>query len=189
MTPTGDAAAGSLEPVGARLRRAREAAGLALAQVSELTKIPTRMLVLIENGDFAALPARTYATGFTRSYARALGLPEQDFVEAVRAELGLESRADPLPAATFEPGDPARVPTARLAWLAALAGVAVIVAGLFLWRTYYAPAISLPSLLPAAELTTAAAPAVSAPPEPVAPETAPPTEAATAAPPAPTPAA
>lgn len=182
-TSTGDAAANLPDPVGARLRQAREAAGLGLAQVSELTKIPTRMLVLIENGDFAALPSRTYATGFTRTYARALGLDEASFVDAVRAELGLSSRVEPQPAPTFEPGDPARVPTARLAWLAALGAIGVIVAGLLFWRTYYSPAIGLPSLLPAEEATAESRPAPAALPDPQATDSGLPTEAATAAPP------
>lgn len=163
MTPADDAGPASPEPVGTRLRQAREAAGLGLAQLSAATKIPTRMLVLIENGDFAALPARTYATGFTRTYARALGLNEVEYVDAVRAEMGMAGRVDPQPAATFEPGDPARVPTARLAWLAALVGIVVVIAGgLFLWNTYYAPAVSLPSLLPDETVTAEAQPAESA---------------------------
>lgn len=163
MTPAGDAGSGSPEPVGTRLKQAREAAGLGLAQLSAATKIPTRMLVLIENGDFAALPARTYATGFTRTYARALGLDEVEYVDAVRTEMGMAGRVDPQPAATFEPGDPARVPTARLAWLAALGAVAVvIVGGVFLWSTYYAPAVTLPSLLPDETVTAEAQPAAAA---------------------------
>ncbi|MDE2619363.1 MAG: helix-turn-helix domain-containing protein [Sphingomonadales bacterium] len=180
MMTSGDAKSAAPESVGARLRQAREAAGLGLPQVSEVTKIPMRMLVLIESGDFAALPARTYATGFTRTYARALGLDEVAFVEAVRAELGMASRVEAAPAPTFEPGDPARVPTARLAWLAALGAIVVLVAGLFLWRSFYAPAVTLPSLLPAEEASTA--PAAPLPAEPAAATAAPATEAATAGP-------
>lgn len=189
MTLQGGPRTGGVEPVGTRLKRAREAAGLDLAKVSDLTKIPARMLGLIEAGDFAALPARTYATGFTRTYARALGLNEAEYVAAVRAEIGLNGPVDPLPSSTFEPGDPARVPTARLAWLAALGAIAVLVAGWLLWRSYYAPAVSLPSILPDEAATASAAP-----PE-VAPATAwpLPSEAATvvptAAPAAPAPAA
>jgi len=142
--------------VGQRLKAAREAAGLSLAQMSDRTKIPARMLVLIEAGNFAALPARTYATGFTRSYARALGLDEREYVAAVRGELGMEAQAEPSTAQAFEPGDPARVPSARLAWLAAVAALAVLAAGLVLWRTWFAPAVVLPSMLP--EETASAAP-------------------------------
>ncbi len=176
MMTSGDAKAAAPESVGSRLRQAREAAGLGLPQVSEVTKIPMRMLVLIESGDFAALPARTYATGFTRTYARALGLDEAAFVEAVRGELGMASRVEAAPAPTFEPGDPARVPTARLAWLAALGAIVVLVAGLFLWRSFYAPAVTLPSLLPAEEASTA--PAAPLPAEPAVATAAPPVAAA-----------
>lgn len=182
MMPQGDATTGAPESVGQRLKQAREAAGMDLPHLSEITKIPTRMLVLIEAGNFAALPARTYATGFTRTYARALGLDETEYVAAVRAEIGLGGPVEPLAMAAFEPGDPARVPTARLAWLAALGAVAVVIAGLFLWRTYYMPAVNLPSLLPADEATAAeaSAPAIApGPPEPIASGL--PSEAATAA--------
>ncbi len=134
--------------VGPRLKAARESAGLSLAEMSDRTKIPGRMLTLIEAGDFAGLPARTYATGFTRTYARVLGLDEKAMVAAVRAELGMNEQVEPRTAQNFEPGDPARVPTARFAWLAAVAALAVVAAGMVLWRTYYAPAVVLPSLLP-----------------------------------------
>jgi len=143
--------------VGPRLKAARESAGLSLAQVAGQTKIPSRMLVLIEAGDFAALPARTYATGFTRTYARALGLDDALIVADVRAELGMHEAVETRLAPTFEPGDPSRVPSARFAWLAAVAALAVVAAGLF----YYNPAVSLPSLLP--EESASAAPPVAAP--------------------------
>lgn len=136
-----------LESVGARLARAREAAGISRAQLTDITKIPERHLVLIEAGNFAALPARTYAVGFSRSYARAVGLDEAAIVAEVRGELAaLEPEARrTLPA--FEPGDPARVPSGRFAWIAALIALAVILAGFAFWRAYYLPGGTLPSLI------------------------------------------
>ena len=71
--------------VGDRLREARERAGMTLKQLSADTRIPERHLLLIEKGDFAALPAKTYATGFARSYARAVGMDERTTIEDVRA--------------------------------------------------------------------------------------------------------
>ncbi len=136
-----------LEGVGARLARAREAAGISRVELSGITKIPERHLVLIEAGDFAALPARTYAVGFSRSYARAVGLDEAAIAAEVRAELAAiepEVRRS-LPA--FEPGDPARIPSARFAWVAALIAVIVILAGFAFWRSYYLPGGTLPSLI------------------------------------------
>lgn len=162
-----------LDSAGTRLVRAREAAGLTRAQVAAATRIPERHLLAIEQGDYAALPARTYAVGFSRSYAKAVGANDAEIVAAVRADLAV---AEPEPARrqvqTFEPGDPARVPSARFAWLAALAALVVIVAGFALWRSYYAPGGELPSILPAetpvpAPAAAAPAPAVPAPSGPV----------------------
>jgi cytoskeletal protein RodZ len=151
---------------GARLKAAREAAGLSLADIAAHTKIPERLLVLIETGNFAALPAKTYATGFARTYAKAVGLDQQEIVAEVRRELGMSEAVEHRTTANFEPGDPARVPTARFAWVAGLGAILVIGAGLFFWRSYYAPAVTLPSILP--EPTETAVPAPTATPVAVA---------------------
>lgn len=159
-----------LESVGVKLLRAREAAGMARSQMAALTRIPERHLAAIEAGDFRALPARTYAVGFSRSYAKALGLDEAAIAGEVRAELAAqepEVQRRSLP--TFEPGDPARVPSARLAWLAALGTFALFVGGLLLWRGPWTSGGSLPSILPretpapVATAATAPAPASGAP--------------------------
>ena len=62
---------------GAMLAEARAAAKLELAEVSARTRIPQRHLAAIEAGDYAKLPSRTYAVGFSRTYARLLGLDER----------------------------------------------------------------------------------------------------------------
>lgn len=155
-----------LDKVGVRLRRAREAAGLSRAQVAANTRIPERHLMAIEVGDFAALPARAYAMGFSRSYARAVGLDETAIANDVRDELdGVEHVRDPRATPTFEPGDPARVPSGRFALIAALAALIVIAAGSVLWRSYYAPAVELPPItqaIPEATLPDGGEPDVSA---------------------------
>lgn len=135
-----------VETAGQVLCRAREAAGFARAQVAEITKIPERHLLAIEQDDFAALPARAYAVGFSRTYARALGLDEAEIARMVRARLD-GARTEPAPrAATFEPGDPARIPSSAFAWLAAALAIGVIVAGFMFWRSYYSPAAELPPI-------------------------------------------
>jgi cytoskeleton protein RodZ len=153
-----------LESVGARLMRAREAAGMSRAQLAAITRIPERHLSAIEAGDFAALPASTYAVGFSRSYAKALGLDEAAIALEVRAELtALAPEVSRRGIPTFEPGDPARVPSGRLTWLAVFGVVAVILAGLLLWRTPWNPGGSLPSIMPE---PTPAAPISAAPAAP-----------------------
>lgn len=134
---------------GERLMHAREEAGLSRAEITARTRIPERHLEAIERGDFAALPARAYAVGFSRTYAREVGLDEAEIVREVRSELGMAPpEADRRPAQAFEPGDPARVPSARLSWVSALVALAVVLVGAVLWRSYYAPAVVLPSLVP-----------------------------------------
>lgn len=101
---------------GDRLRLAREAAGLSLADVATRTRITQRHLAAIEKSDFSELPGRTYVTGFARAYARAVDLPEAEIGAAIRRELEEDAYgARPLYEA-YEPTDPARLPTARLTW-------------------------------------------------------------------------
>ena len=135
-----------LETAGQVLCRAREAGGFTRAQVAELTKIPERHLLAIEQDNFGALPARAYAVGFSRTYARALGLDEAEITRMVRAELD-GAAAEPVSrAATFEPGDPARIPSSAFAWIAGILALGVVVAGFMFWRSYYSPAAELPPI-------------------------------------------
>lgn len=156
-----------LDNAGARLLRARENAGLSRAEIAAITKIPERHLAAIEVGDFSALPARPYAVGFSRSYAKALGVDENEIVAQVRSELAEQEPAEPRRVVqTFEPGDPARVPGGRLVWLSLLGIVAVLGAVFFLYRSMVTPGMSLPSIVsdetPAA-VATDAAPVAAAP--------------------------
>ena len=136
-----------LETAGARLARAREAAGISRAQLSGITKIPERHLIAIESGNFAALAARAYAVGFSRSYARAVKLDEAAIAAQVRAELAAHEPEVRRTLPAFEPGDPARLPNRRLAWLAALAALVVVIGGFAIWGSQYLPGGSLPSLI------------------------------------------
>ena len=117
---------------GAMLRRAREEAGLSLADIAARTRIPTRQLEVIEAGAFASLPSRTYAIGFARTYARALGLNENEVTKAVRAELGDTGEARSYVPGDMEPGDPAKLPSRGLAWAGGAAAL-VLMIGLFAW--------------------------------------------------------
>ena len=137
-----------IEPVGpgAQLRIAREAAGLSLDDIGAETRVPIRHLELIEAEAFDELPARTYAIGFSRSYAKAVGLDQNHIAELVRSELAASRRRDARLESNFEPGDPARVPSGKLG-LFSLAAIVLLLAGLFVfYRTFFAPAGELPPL-------------------------------------------
>ena len=153
--------------VSAQLRAARDAAGLSRKDIADRTKIPERHLIALEEGDFASVGGRAYAIGFTRSYARAVGLNDAEIAAELRAELGASgSDDDRRQTAKFEPGDPSRIPGRGTAWIAALGALAVIIAGFTLWRSYSAPPVELP---PLSQEEVAAAPSES--PVPVAPAT------------------
>lgn len=133
--------------IGARLREARESRGLTLEQLAAETRIPQRHLQTIEAGDFAALPARTYAVGFSKTYAKAVGLDENEVLANVREELEAQQPPPRHRPASFEPGDPARVPSGGFVWLVVAALALLVVGGFFFMRTLFAPAAELPSLV------------------------------------------
>ena len=156
------------------LRAAREAAGLDIKQLSLATRVTTRHLEALERGDYAAFPGRPYALGFARSYARAVGLDEKAVAEEVRGELDrLAPPPPPRPINQFEVGDPAKTPSRLTGWLAAGLAVAIGLAGLVFWRSYYLPSAALPSLVnleetrPAPSQVPSAAPAAA--PQPAGP--------------------
>lgn len=138
--------------VGGRLKAAREAKGMSLADVSAALRVSERHLRMIEDGAFTDLPARTYAVGFTRSYARLVGLDEAAAVEEVRGILdAVQHDQFRRTGSSFEPGDPARVPSARLGWISALAVLLLLVGGAMFYRSFFSPAEDLPPLTNPAE--------------------------------------
>jgi len=80
---------GERELIGARLNQARMTANLALQDIADRTKISLRFLKAIENDDFSALPGRAYIFGFTKAFARAVGLDEESLVTALREKMQL----------------------------------------------------------------------------------------------------
>jgi cytoskeleton protein RodZ len=62
-------------PLGLRLRRAREAAGLSVPEVAEKLRLKAATVEAIEREDFDALGATVYVRGYYNSYARLVGVP------------------------------------------------------------------------------------------------------------------
>ena len=65
---------------GARLRAAREAAGLTLDQAAQQLKLAPRQVKALEEEDFEHLPGRTFTRGFVRNYARLVNLDAHDLL-------------------------------------------------------------------------------------------------------------
>ncbi len=72
--------------LGDGLRIAREHSGRSLAELSSLTRVPSRYLTALEQNDFSTLPNRVFSIGYVRAYAGSLGLDEQLAVERFKRE-------------------------------------------------------------------------------------------------------
>ncbi len=69
-----------MEPLGQFLKRQREMREISLTQVSKETKIAANWLELIETDRWDGLPGKAFTRGFLRSYARAIGLDQEDIL-------------------------------------------------------------------------------------------------------------
>lgn len=133
--------------VGDRLRAAREAKRLEISHIAAETRIPERHLQSIEEGRFDRLPSRTYAIGFARTYARAVDLPEEEIASEVRAELAEGHVHASAIAGGMEPGDPAKLPSAGLAWFGGFAALVFAVGAVFFYNTYFGAGTGPASLI------------------------------------------
>ena len=149
-----------METAGSRLQAARKAAGLSRSDIAARTKIPERHIGSIEAGDYDALAGRSYATGFSRTYARAVGLDAETIVQMVRHEMGRGQHDERRVAPTFEPGDPSRIPGHSVVWIGIAGALVVVIGAFFFWRSFWFPAAELPSLLPSETPAAKTAPAV-----------------------------
>jgi len=73
--------------VGARLRMAREAQGLAIDDVAQSLKFAPRQIEFLEQDRFDRLPGPTIARGMVRNYARLLNLAPEPLLERMGERL------------------------------------------------------------------------------------------------------
>lgn len=156
--------------VGERLRAARIAAEMDLSDVAAKTRVPMRHLEAIERSDYDALPSGTYAMGFARSYARAVGADEAALGRDLRLELGRAPPETP-DAPSYQPADPARVPSRMLAYTTAVLGVLLVGGYVYISNQRYEPppfAVDPPPVDASTPTATAPAAAPVATPAPAA---------------------
>lgn len=163
------------ESVGDSLRLAREQQGLDLSEIASRTRVPLRHLEALEAGSYNSLPSPTYATGFVKAYARAVGLDEVAITRRVRDELANSGPRAPE-YQPYQAPDPARVPSRGLAVVTLGIAIAIIIlAGLWYGGILQRNGATTVAA-PAADAPIAAAPATGAAPAPVpGPSAAPPT--------------
>lgn len=118
-----------LETVGQDLRAARLRRGDDLATVSRALKIRKDHLEALEEDRFEALPGRTYAVGFVRSYADYLGLDPLQCVERFKSEIAGRTDIQPTVGPPPDP-DTVRLPQG---WVV----IGVVVLGLIVYGAYH----------------------------------------------------
>jgi cytoskeletal protein RodZ len=69
-----------MESIGDFFKQVRETKGLTIDEVASKTRIRSDFVKALEEGNFAKLPDQVFARGFVRSYARSLGLDEEDAI-------------------------------------------------------------------------------------------------------------
>ena len=67
---------------GRQLRAAREAAGLSVTEVNARIHLTREVVAALEAGEFVQIAAPVFVRGHLRSYARLLGVPEQEILAA-----------------------------------------------------------------------------------------------------------
>jgi hypothetical protein len=134
--------------IGASLREARLRQELDFPELEERTKIRPKYLRALEDERFEILPAPTYVRGFLRSYAEALGLDGQPFVDEYNSRFAvaeddapLRARRVPAPARRDRERRESRI--AALALLAIAVATALVIAA---WRFGGPEAQSVPGL-------------------------------------------
>lgn len=77
-----------MESVGEFFRQVRETKGLTVDEVASKTRIRSDFVKALEDGNFSKLPDQVFARGFVRSYARSLGLDEEDAIQRFAKSAG-----------------------------------------------------------------------------------------------------
>ena len=115
--------------IGSSLREARTRQGLDFPELEQLTKIRPKYLRALEDEQFEILPAPTYVRGFLRSYAEALGLDGQPFVDEYNSRFAVGDDDVPVRVRRApQPRSRDRSPRESRIAVLALLGIAVVTA-------------------------------------------------------------
>jgi cytoskeleton protein RodZ len=98
-----------VDTLGHELRRRREELNIELRDVAEATRVGVRFLHAIEADDFSALPGGIYARSFIRSYAKHIGMDEEEAVNRYRKQTNQieDQMNEPQPQRDF-PSEPSQ---------------------------------------------------------------------------------
>lgn len=89
--------------LGEKLRQAREARGISISEVAEQTRISSLYIKSIEEDDYRALPGGIFNKGFVKSYAKYVGIDEQEALQDYGALVGIQNVQKPEDMKTYRP--------------------------------------------------------------------------------------
>ncbi len=69
------------QTLGEKLKQAREERGISISEVADQTRISAHYLDCIENDDYRTLPGGIFNKGFVKSYAKYVGVDEQEALQ------------------------------------------------------------------------------------------------------------
>lgn len=119
------------DPIGLRLRQAREQQALSVAQVGQQLKLPVAIIEAMERDDWARLGAPVYVRSYLGSYLRLVGLPES------LAEQAAQGKPTPQLVPMGSRSRMRRVLDQSLRNAVYLLMTAVLVVPVVLWARYY----------------------------------------------------
>lgn len=114
--------------IGSSLREARDRQGLDIPELELRTKIRAKYLRALEEEQFDQLPATTYVKGFLRTYADALGLEGQLYVDEYNSRFVAGEDEVDLRPRRVAPGRPPRRRREGGVVLVALGAIALVTA-------------------------------------------------------------
>ena len=136
-----------MSSVAEQLCQARQAKGLTIQQVAEITKIRSDHLRALEEGNFEMFSAPVYVRGFIRTYSTLLKLDVPALMQALDSELGqIQKFRDTGPLSSHKHGlvDWLMLQLSKLDWRKTLVvlGVIVVLGGIAVswiaWRHHRA---------------------------------------------------
>jgi len=132
--------------LGAKLKEAREAKGLDVKQTAKALRFKPEMLVALESDDYTDMRSEVFARGYLKSYARLLGLSEDEVLTEFDAENYAETIASHKP--EFIEPEPYAIKNTSFRWFSYL--LLIVLIGLVVWWLHnHAESSKIISNLPA----------------------------------------
>src|SRR5262249_9796539 len=142
---------------GVSLKRERELRGISLAEISKTTKISVRLLEAIEADRFDVLPEGVFRKSFIKSYAKYLGMNEEQILHEYDLEVRPSVVSQSAPEKTSVSLKDSPAGSKRVLLLALGVLLVVIVAGYRFWYSTEEPPkeTSIPTVAPSTSVAQA----------------------------------